>query len=296
MTINALELTRTQKIMFSTQVLRKALRRFTRHRPAMVGLSIVCLFVIAGIFAHALAPYDPDKADFALARQGPSAAHWLGNDELGRDMLSRLIFGARLSLLVGLIPVSIGLFIGVPLGLLAGYFGGGLDMFVMRLIDIMLAFPGILLAIMVSAFLGPGLFNLMISVGVVSIPVYTRLARGSTLAVKEEQFVEAARSIGSSHLRMLRLHILPNIIAPLVIQSSLQVAAAILSAAALGFLGLGVPPNVTEWGTMLQKGRTYIFSAIHIVMFPGFAIMFVVLGLNLLGDGLRDLLDPRMSR
>ncbi|MBM3129067.1 MAG: ABC transporter permease [Chloroflexi bacterium] len=282
--------------MFSTQVLRKALRRFTRHRPAMVGLSIVCLFVIAGIFAHALAPYDPDKADFALARQGPSAAHWLGNDELGRDMLSRLIFGARLSLLVGLIPVSIGLFIGVPLGLLAGYFGGGLDMFVMRLIDIMLAFPGILLAIMVSAFLGPGLFNLMISVGVVSIPVYTRLARGSTLAVKEEQFVEAARSIGSSHLRMLRLHILPNIIAPLVIQSSLQVAAAILSAAALGFLGLGVPPNVTEWGTMLQKGRTYIFSAIHIVMFPGFAIMFVVLGLNLLGDGLRDLLDPRMSR
>jgi ABC-type dipeptide/oligopeptide/nickel transport system permease subunit len=262
----------------------------------MLGLSIVCLFVIAGVFAHVLAPYDPDKADFSLARQGPSAAHWLGNDEIGRDMLSRLIYGARLSLLVGLIPVSIGLFIGVPLGLLAGYFGRGLDMFVMRLIDIMLAFPGILLAIMVSAFLGPGLFNLMISVGVVSIPVYTRLARGSTLAVKEEQFVEAARSIGSSHLRMLRLHILPNILAPLVVQSSLQVAAAILSAAALGFLGLGVPPNVTEWGTMLQKGRTYIFSAIHIVMFPGFAIMFVVLGLNLLGDGLRDLLDPRMSR
>lgn len=274
----------------------RALKRFTRHRPAMIGLGIVLLFMIAGVFANGLAPYDPDKADFALARQGPSAVHWLGNDEIGRDMLSRLIFGARLSLLVGLIPVSIGLLIGVPLGLFAGYFGRSIDMLVMRLIDIMLAFPGILLAIMVSAFLGPGLFNLMISVGIVSIPVYTRLARGSTLAIKEEQYVEAARSIGASHLRMLRLHILPNILAPLVVQSSLQVAAAILSAAALGFLGLGVPPNVTEWGTMLQKGRTYIFSAIHIVMFPGFAIMFVVLGLNLLGDGLRDLLDPRMSR
>ncbi len=280
----------------SSSTFRKALRRFTRHRPAMLGLAIVCVFVIAGIFAPALAPYDPDKANFMLARQGPSAEHWLGNDEIGRDMFSRLLYGARLSLLVGLIPVSIGLLIGVPLGLLAGYFGGILDMLAMRLIDIMLAFPGILLAITVSAFLGPGLFNLMISVGIVSIPVYTRLARGSTLAVKEEQFVEAARSIGVSHLRMLRLHILPNILAPLVVQSTLQVASAILSAAALGFLGLGVPPNVTEWGTMLQKGRTYIFTAVHIVMFPGFAIMLVVLGLNLLGDGLRDLLDPRMGR
>lgn len=280
----------------SANQFRRALRRFTRHRPAMLGLFIVCVFVIAGTFAPILAPYDPDKADFSLARQGPSAAHPLGNDEIGRDMLSRLLYGARLSLLVGLIPVSIGLFVGVPLGLLAGYFGRALDLIVMRLIDIMLAFPGILLAIMVSAFLGPGLFNLMISVGIVSIPVYTRLARGSTLAVKEEQFVEAARSIGVSHLRMLRLHILPNIIAPIVVQSTLQVAAAILSAAALGFLGLGVPPNVTEWGTMLQKGRTYIFTAIHIVTFPGLAIMLVVLGLNLLGDGLRDLLDPRMTR
>lgn len=296
MTTSTTELTTAQTFTKSGSTFHKAIRRFTRHRPAMLGLSIVILFVIAGVFAHVLAPYDPDQANFMLARQGPSAEHWLGNDEIGRDMFSRLLYGARLSLLVGLIPVSIGLFIGVPLGLLAGYFGRAIDLFVMRLIDIMLAFPGILLAIMVSAFLGPGLFNLMISVGVVSIPVYTRLARGSTLAVKEEQFVEAARSIGASHLRMLRLHILPNILAPIVVQSTLQVAAAILSAAALGFLGLGVPPNVTEWGTMLQKGRTYIFSAIHIVMFPGFAIMFVVLGLNLLGDGLRDLLDPRMSR
>lgn len=274
----------------------RAIRRFTRHRPAMLGLALVCLFVSAGILAPWLAPYDPDKADFALARQGPSDAHWLGNDELGRDMLSRLLFGAQLSLIVGLIPVSIGLFVGVPLGLLAGYFGRSIDMLVMRLIDIMLAFPGILLAIMVAAFLGPGLFNLMISVGIVSIPVYTRLARGSTLAVKEEQFVEAARSIGVSNSRMLSLHILPNILAPLVVQSTLQIAAAILSAAALGFLGLGVPPNVTEWGTMLQKGRTYIFSAMHIVAFPGLAIMLTVLGFNLLGDGLRDLLDPRMGR
>ncbi|MBM3135293.1 MAG: ABC transporter permease [Chloroflexi bacterium] len=273
----------------------RAIARFTRHRPAMIGLVIVLAFILISILAPLIAPYDPDKADFAQARQGPTHAHWLGNDELGRDMFSRLIFGARLSLIVGLIPVSIGLLVGVPLGLFAGYFGRQVDMVVMRLIDIMLTFPGILLAIMMAAFLGPGLNNLMIAIGVVSVPVYTRLARGSTLAVKEEQYVEAARCIGVSHFRMLRRHIFPNILSPIIVQSSLQIAAAILSASALGFLGLGVPPDVAEWGTMLQKGRTYIFSAIHIVTFPGLAIMLVVLGFNLLGDGLRDLLDPRMS-
>ncbi len=260
----------------------------------MVGLVIVGIFIAVGILAPWLAPYDHDAADFAKARQGPSAAHWLGNDEIGRDMLSRLIFGARLSLLVGLIPVSIGLAVGVPMGLLAGYFGGRLDMVIMRLIDIMLAFPGILLAIMLAAFLGPGLTNLMIAVGITSIPVYTRLVRGSTLSVKQEQYVEAARAVGVAHFRLIRLYIFPNVLAPIVVQSSLQIASAILSAAALGFLGLGVPPNLAEWGTMLQKGRTYIFSAIHIVTFPGLAIALTVLGFNLLGDGLRDALDPRL--
>lgn len=260
----------------------------------MLGLAVVLMFVLAGVFAPILAPYDYDKADFGKARQGPSSEHILGNDELGRDMLSRLLFGARLSLVVGLIPVSIGLLVGVPLGLAAGYFGRAIDMVVMRVIDIMLVFPGILLAIMMSAFLGPGLPNLMLAIGVVSIPVYTRLVRGSTLSVKEEQYIEAARCIGISHVRIIARHIFPNILAPIVVQSTLQIAAAILSAAALGFLGLGVPPNVTEWGTMLQKGRTYIFSAIHIVTFPGLAIMLTVLGFNLFGDGLRDALDPQL--
>jgi peptide/nickel transport system permease protein len=272
------------------------IRRFLRNPVAVAGMIVVLLFVFASLTAPWIAPHNYDQSDFAMARQGPSAQHWLGNDEIGRDLLSRLIHGARLSLIIGLISVGIGLVFGVPLGLLSGYFGGMIDLIVMRLIDIMLAFPSILLAILMVAVFGPSLNNAMVAIGIVSIPIYARLVRSSTLAIKGELFIEASRAMGANDLRILVQHILPNTLAPIVVQSTLQIAVAIQAAAALGFLGLGAPPDVPEWGNMLQKGRTYIVSAPHIVIFPGLAIMFIVLGFNLVGDALRDLLDPRVSR
>jgi len=271
------------------------LRRLMRNPMAMIGLFIVFLFIFVALAADWISPHDYDLANFTMARQGPSSEHWLGNDELGRDMLSRLFHGARISLLIGLMSVAIGVTIGTFLGIISGYFGGLTDLIVMRLIDIMLAFPSILLAIMMVAFLGPSLQNAMIAIGVLSIPIYARLVRGSTLSYKQEVFIEASRALGSNHVMIIWRHILPNVLAPIVVQSTLQVAAAIQAAAALGFLGLGAPPDVPEWGNMLQKGRTYIFSAPHIVVFPGLATMFVVLGFSLLGDGLRDALDPRLK-
>ncbi|MFQ3568561.1 MAG: ABC transporter permease [Aggregatilineales bacterium] len=272
------------------------LRRLSRIPMAMVGLFIVLVFVFVGLTADWIAPHDYDLANFSLARQGPSQAHPLGNDEIGRDILSRLMHGARISLQLGIISVSIGISVGVLMGILSGYFGGAINLVIMGIVDIMLAFPSILLAIMLVAFLGPSLQNAMIAIGVLSIPVYTRLVRSSTLAIKEELFVDAARALGASHLHILRFHILPNVFAPIIVQSTLQMAVAIQAAAALGFLGLGAPPDVPEWGNMLQKGRTYIFSAPHIVVFPGLATMLVVFGFSLLGDGLRDALDPRLRQ
>jgi ABC-type dipeptide/oligopeptide/nickel transport system permease subunit len=262
---------------------------------AIVGLVIVLLFIFAGLTADWISPHDFDKADFTMARKGPNSTHWLGNDEIGRDLFSRLLHGARISLGIGLISVGIGVSVGAVMGIISGYFGGIADLIIMRIIDIMLAFPSILLAIMMVAFLGPSLQNAMIAIGVLSIPVYARLVRSSTLGYKEEVFIEASRALGSNHLLILLRHILPNVFAPIIVQSTLQVAASIQAAAALGFLGLGAPPDVPEWGNMLQKGRTYIFSAPHIVVFPGLATMFVVLGFSLLGDGLRDALDPRLK-
>jgi peptide/nickel transport system permease protein len=268
--------------------------RLLRNRMAAIGIFIVFTFVFVGLAAEYIAPYDYDKANFALARQGPSLEHPLGNDELGRDMLSRLIYGARISLTLGIISVGIGVTIGVTLGILSGYFGGTIDLFSMALVDIMLAFPSILLAILMVAFLGPSLQNAIIAIGIISIPVYTRLVRSSTLGVKEELYIEAAHSLGASHSAILRKHIFPNVFSPIVVQSTLQMAVAIQAAAALGFLGLGVPPDVPEWGNMLQKGRNFIFSAPHIVLYPGLATMMVVFGFSLMGDGLRDVLDPKL--
>ncbi len=271
------------------------LRRLMRNPMAMVGLFIVIAFIFASITADWISPHDYDLANFSMARKAPSATYWFGNDEIGRDLFSRLLHGARISLGIGLMSVAIGVSFGVLLGVLSGYFGGLVDLVIMRFIDIMLAFPSILLAIMMVAFLGPSLQNAMIAIGVLSIPAYARLVRSSTLTYKEEVFIEATRALGGNHALILLRHILPNVFAPIVVQSTLQVAAAIQSAAALGFLGLGAPPDVPEWGNMLQKGRTYIFSAPHIVVFPGLATMFVVLGFSLLGDGLRDALDPRLK-
>jgi peptide/nickel transport system permease protein len=271
-------------------------RRMMRNPGAVLGFIVVMLFIFASITANWIAPHDFDLANFSVARRGPSATYWLGNDEIGRDLLSRLIHGARLSLIVGLISVGIGLAAGVPLGLISGYFGGVIDQIIMRFIDIMLAFPSILLAILMVAVFGPSLNNAMIAIGIVSIPIYARLVRSSTLAIKGEMFIEASRAMGAGDLRIILQHVLPNTLAPILVQSTLQIAAAIQASAALGFLGLGAPPDVPEWGNMLQKGRTYIVSAPHIVIFPGLATMFVVLGFNLLGDALRDVLDPRLSR
>lgn len=282
------------KLSESRSKLPDPIRRLMRSPVAMLGLAIVITFLLIGLTAEWIAPHDYDRADFTLARNGPSAEYILGNDEIGRDMFSRLLYGARISLLLGVISVGIGVVIGVPLGIFAGYFGGSVNLTIMWLTDIMLAFPSILLAILMVAFLGPSLENAMIAIGVLSIPIYIRLVRSSTLAVKEELYIEAARALGGNHFFILTRHVVPNVFAPIIVQSTLQMAVAIQAAAALGFLGLGAPPDVPEWGNMLQKGRNYIFSAPHIVLYPGLATMLVVFGFSLLGDGLRDALDPRL--
>lgn len=294
MTTSVNERNNTDRVSTPVIKLSPTVARILRNRMAVIGLVVVLSFIFIGITAELIAPYDYDQSNFRLAREGPSAEHWLGNDELGRDMLSRLMFGARISLLLGIMSVGIGLSVGVPMGILAGYFGGVIDLAVTSLIDIMLAFPSILLAIMMVAFLGPSLENAMLAIGVLSIPIYTSLVRSSTIGAKQNLFVEAARALGASNRTILLRHILPNVLAPITVQSTLQMAVAIQAAAALGFLGLGAPPDVPEWGNMLQKGRTYIFSAPHIVVYPGLATMIVVFGFSLLGDGLRDALDPRM--
>lgn len=271
------------------------LARFRRHRLAMVGLVLIALFVTAGVFAPWVAPYDYEATDWDNVLAPPSSQYWLGTDELGRDMLSRIIHGARISMVIGLISVSIGMSVGIPLGLLAGYYGGWPDLLLERLVDIMLAFPSVLLALVLVAILGVGLTNVMIAVGIVSIPIYARLVRGSVLGIKEEDYVVAARAAGSRDLRVMVRHVLPGCMAPILVQSTLQVASAILSAAALGFLGLGASPDTPEWGIMLSKGRTWIVSSPHVTTFPGLAIMLTVLGFNLVGDALRDALDPRLK-
>ncbi len=274
---------------------RLILRRFFRRPAAILGFAIVALFVLCALFAPFLAPYGPDEPDFSKARRGPSPEHWLGNDELGRDLFSRLLYGARISGMIGVIAVAIGLVLGVPMGLISGFYGGWIDAAVMRLVDVMLAFPSTLLAIGMVAILGPGLTNAILAVGVVAVPVYVRLVRASTLSVKELDYISAARALGASDARLMWRHVLPQCLGPILVQSSLQMAAAILAAAGLGFLGLGAPPDVPEWGTMLAKGRSYIFSAPHLTMYPGLAILLVVMGFNLLGDALRDALDPRIG-
>ncbi|MDR7554087.1 MAG: ABC transporter permease [Armatimonadota bacterium] len=269
-------------------------RHLRRHRAGLAGLGILAAFLAAGLFAPWLAPHDPYEIALEASLQGPSRDFWLGRDELGRDLLSRVVYGARLSLVIGAIAVAIGASVGVPVGAFSGYFGGWPDLLVQRAIDVLLAFPGILLAIVLVAILGVGLPQVMVAVGVVSIPVYARLVRGQVLAMRGQEFVEAARALGASARRILWRHILPNTMAVIIVQSTLQFASAILSAAALGFLGLGAQPPAAEWGTMLSSARQYIRLAPHSVTFPGLAIMLTVLGFNLLGDAIRDALDPRL--
>jgi peptide/nickel transport system permease protein len=269
------------------------LGRVARHRSGLAGGALVLLFVLVALLAPWLAPHDPLRGDLSRAREDPSHEHWLGTDELGRDVLSRIIWGARLTLRVGLIAVAIGLVVGVPLGLVSGYVGGTFDLLAQRLVDVLLAFPGVLLAIMIVAIMGTGLENVMIAVGVVSIPTYTRLVRGQVLALMALPYLEAARAIGQSHLRILAFHVLPNTLSPIVVQSTLQFATSILWAAGLSFLGLGAQAPAPEWGALVATGKTYLRSAPHLVIFPGIVISLTVMALSLFGDALRDALDPR---
>lgn len=269
-------------------------KRFKRNKAAVAGLTILVILMLVAIFAPYIAPYDPYDAQMQIALQKPSAQHLLGCDELGRDLLSRIIYGARISLRVGLEAVAIALGIGIVLGALAGYYGGWIDLLIMRVMDVMLAFPSILLAIAFMAVLGRGIDNAVIAIGIVSIPEYARIVRGSVLSVKQNDYVMAARAIGNSNNGIIFRHILPNIIAPIVVRATLGISSAILDTAALGFLGLGVKPPDAEWGTMLGMGRGYIWNATHLLTYPGLAITTTVLAFNLMGDGLRDALDPRL--
>jgi peptide/nickel transport system permease protein len=268
-------------------------RRLRQRRTAMAGLAVVAMFVVLAVLAPLVAPYDPIATSWAAVRKAPSWAHWMGTDEVGRDVLSRVIWGTRASLSAGLVSVGIALGIGVPLGLLAGYAGGWIDAVLSRLVDAMLAVPFLILAITLAAFLGPSLGNAMIAIGVTATPIFVRLTRGQTLAAKVEDYVEAARAVGNPHWRIALRHVLPNIVPPLLVQASLAVAAAIIAEAALSFLGLGQQPPAPSWGSMLNSAQRFIAQAPWMAFWPGFAIFFAVLSFNLLGDGLRDALDPR---
>lgn len=277
-----------------TSLYMDAWRRLRRDKLAIAGMVIIAMFIIAAIFAPLLAPYDPIAQTILQRRQTPSRQHWMGLDEVGRDILSRIIYGARASLQVGLLSVSMAIILGSILGAIAGFVGGWVDNVIMRLMDILLAFPGLLLAIAVVSILGPGLMNMLYAIAFVSIPIYARIMRASVLAVKEQDFVLAARAVGVSTMRILWREILPNAMTPVLVAGTLGIATAILDAAGLSFLGLGAQPPTPEWGSMLGEGRGSVFTAPHIVVFPGLAIMLNVLGFNLLGDGLRDALDPRL--
>lgn len=273
--------------------LRRFFRRLSRRPAAMAGGSVLLFVIVVAIFAPLLAPYDPNEISPNL-RQPPSLAHPFGTDELGRDVLSRVIYGARVSLRVGLISIGIALVGGTIIGIASGYWGGWLDALMMRFMDIMLAFPGFLLAIAIVAILGPSLFNVMIAVGIESIPVYARTSRGSVLGMKEDEYMIGARAMGAGHARILSRYILPNIIAPLIVLATIGVGFAILAAAGLSYLGLGAQPPTPEWGAMLSNARSFLRDSWWMATFPGLAIMIVVLALNLFGDGLRDVLDPRL--
>jgi len=274
---------------------RSAFRRLRRNRGAMAGLYLVILLVAVAVLADRLSLHDPIRVTPDAALRSPGGTNPLGTDVLGRDILSRLIHGARISLRVGLVSVSIAAVVGTTLGLLAGFYGRWLDLTVMRLIDLMLAFPNVLLALAIIAILGPSIFNLMIAVGISATPGYARLVRGSVLSTKENVYVEAAVAVGAGDGLIIRRHILPNVLAPIIILATLGMAGAILTGAALSFLGLGVQPPTPEWGTMLSDGRNYLRKAWWITTFPGLAIMITVLAINMLGDGLRDALDPRLK-
>jgi peptide/nickel transport system permease protein len=274
----------------------QVVRQFTRSRAAVVGLALTSLFILMAILAPVLAPHDPTAFTLGQQLRPPSATYPLGTDELGRDIFSRLLYGARITLLITLGAVLVSLIIGTILGIVAGFLGGWTDTLIMRLMDVLLAMPGFLLAIAIIAALGAGTLNVVIAVGVFSIPAFARVARGSTLTVKQQDYVLSARALGAAPAAIMWRHVLPNVTPPLVVQTTLRLATAILTASGLSFLGLGPQPPTPEWGAMLSTGRNLITSSPQLATIPGLAILLVAVGFNLLGDGLRDALDPRLKR
>jgi peptide/nickel transport system permease protein len=271
----------------------RAWRRLKQRKSAMLGLIIICVLILLAVFAPLIAPFDPAQQSWTAVRKAPSWAHWFGTDESGRDLLSRVIYGARASLLAGVVSVSIALTAGVPIGLLAGYRGGWIDALISRITDAMLACPNLILAIALAAFLGPSLTNAMIAIGITATPVFVRMTRGQVLAVKVEDYVEAARAVGNPGWRIAVKHILPNIMPALLVQATLAIAAAIIAEASLSFLGLGQQPPAPSWGSMLNTAQRFLTNAPWMAVWPGLAIFLSVLSFNLLGDGLRDALDPK---
>ncbi|THV15771.1 ABC transporter permease [Rhizobium rhizophilum] len=273
----------------------RAWRKLKANRSALVGLCIILFFALLALSAPLLPIADPLATSWTAIRKAPSAAHWMGTDDIGRDILSRMIWGAQASLMAGIFSVVIAVVIGVPFGLIAGYFGGWVDQVISRITEAFLALPFLIMAIALAAFLGPSLSNAMIAIGLSAMPVFVRLTRGQVLAVKMEDYVEGARSIGLGHLDIMLRYILPNITAPIIVQATLTVATAIIAEASLSFLGLGQQPPAPSWGSMLNVAKNFLDQAPWMAMWPGAAIFLVVIGFNLLGDGLRDALDPRES-
>lgn len=276
-------------------------RRMLRNKLAIAGLIMIGIIVVVAIFAPVLAQQQPNENGvFSVNprenKQAPSLDHPMGTDAVGRDLMSMIIYGARISIRIGVFAVGLAIVVGSTLGAVAGYAGGVVDTVIMRIMDIMLAFPSILLALAIVVVIGPGLFNAMVAVGIVAIPTYARIARSSVLSEKEKDYVLAARALGVRSYRILGRHVLPNILSPIIVTASLGIATAILDAAGLGFLGLGAQPPTPEWGLLLSRNQQYMFSSPWLVFFPGISIMFLVLGFNLLGDGLRDAMDPRLRQ
>jgi len=271
----------------------RAIRRFKRRRAAVFALGMIVIFVAAAVLAPLISPYNPDLQTWTAVRKAPSALHWFGTDDVGRDVLARVIFGARASLLAGVISVAIAMLVGVPVGLVSGYLGGFVDALFSRITDALLACPFLILAIAFAAFLGPSLGNAMIAIGITTTPIFIRLTRGQVMAVKVEDYVEAARAVGNPHWRIALVHILPNILPALLVQATLSIAAAIIAEAALSFLGLGQQPPAPSWGSMLNAAQRFLVNAPWMAIWPGLAIFLTVLSFNLVGDGLRDALDPR---
>lgn len=270
--------------------------RYRKSYTAMIGLFLLIILIIGAVFADQIAPYDYDQQEYSNVLQGISMEHLMGTDNFGRDIFSRVLYGARISLTVGLMSVTMSIVVGGVMGAIAAYYGGAADNVLMRLIDILMAVPPLVLSISVCAALGTGIFNTMIALSISSIPQFARVVRAAVLTVKEQEYIEAARSVGAKTPRLILRHIVPNAMGPLIVQATLSIAGAILNMSGLSFIGLGVQPPDPEWGSMLSAGRAYIRSDPHMVIFPGIAIMLAVFALNLVGDGLRDALDPRLKR